>query len=185
MLGASARLSCLHTPVETSTPPCRRGKLHIPRSRLRRDLAHFAAPPLHREPASAGLRDAFGYVSASSISLGPASGATSLISLPLLFIANPLPLGFAMILEMFGQAPYRAFPPPAKTYSLRCSTFSGQTRFAGLCPDLGRGNTAYLRQLARLGTHTVWGIADCRTRPSDSLHCSISVRRIVLHFCNV
>ena len=29
MLGTSARLSRLHTPVETGTPPCRRCKLHI------------------------------------------------------------------------------------------------------------------------------------------------------------
>ena len=31
MLGASARYSCLRVPVETGTPPRRRGKLHIPR----------------------------------------------------------------------------------------------------------------------------------------------------------
>lgn len=33
MLGASARCSHFHTPVETSTPPRRRSKLHIPRFR--------------------------------------------------------------------------------------------------------------------------------------------------------
>ena len=110
MLGASARLSCLHTPVETSTPP------------------------------------------------------------------------------KVSQAPYRAFPPPAKTYSLRCSTFSGQTRFAGLCPDLGNGfASSASHQLAFIREHTL-SVRELQTAgrvPSDSLHCSISVRRSVLHFCNV
>ena len=59
--GAAARLSRLHTPVETGTPPHRRGKLRstpLPRSSLRlfaKAPHRFVAPPLPRESASLGF----------------------------------------------------------------------------------------------------------------------------------
>ena len=55
MLGASARYSCLYVPVETSTPPRRRSKLHITRFAVNGKARSFRCSSAPDEPAALGF----------------------------------------------------------------------------------------------------------------------------------
>ena len=140
MLGASARLSCLHTPVETITPPRRRGKLRCIRDALREwaSLISLRCPLAHRRGIA--IPGPFGSANRAAF----------------LFRANPLTRkGYAA--SVWRQS-RRRLP---NRWVLRGSL----------------GNVLWGRVFCFPQT-AGWG-------PSDSLHCSISPRRIVLHFCDI
>ena len=63
----------------------------------------------------------------------------------------------------------------ASLIPLRCPSSSAQIHFVGFCAD--PWDTLWGR-VFRFPQTAGWG-------PSDSLHCSISPRRIVLHFCDI
>ncbi len=98
MADSSARLSCLHTPVETLTSPRRRKVRSTPFPPCGENCVRSLAPPLKIKPAALGFDFVFGESAKSAERLFRLAAKISYA--PLLLLSKSNPLCWASILHL-------------------------------------------------------------------------------------